>query len=245
MKKKYAIAAAAAVILAGSVFFAGNTYARYMQTSVQEGTAQAAEFYFNSDLLNGSNHVLAPQTTSITFTLENAADKLRISQVDIEYSIETDGGTLSKTSGILKADAAEAQTITLSNLEAGKTYTVSATGENGYEKTLTATFTVLNEESAVTKKVENKAGYVELTVTAQNFTGDIDITFPESLNADNTDALMQYVFSNTFTDSTSFQNGGKTSYVYRFFPENADDALTYTESDFSVLYNGVQAQIAS
>jgi len=243
-KKKRAGAAMAvpAVCLALLVILIGAAIGRYMHQINSAGSVRAKEFYFTSDFLDGEKHTLAPGSGELTFTLGNHADELRYSEVDIAYVVtvtDADGKTSTATvecknsNQKLAKDKKEDNEVTISGLESGHTYTVTAVGTGGYEKTLTATIEVLPGETAVYKYLETNSDYVLLTVWAQGYTGDVTITPPAELIPDNTDPVMGTVKTGeSFTDTTSFSNDSYASHTYRFF----GSAAVVTADSFAVTY---------
>ena len=65
----------------------GDALAKYFQTSTNADAVKAAEFYFTSPILNGLTHELTPGADSVSFTLGNYEDELRVSEVDITYEV--------------------------------------------------------------------------------------------------------------------------------------------------------------
>ena len=114
--------------------------AKYITEKSSEGSVRASEFYFTSDFLDGKTHTLVPGSTSVTFTLGNHGDDLRYSEVGINYTVTVDpratidvNGTR-KNEGTLEKDQISDASVTISDLQPGKTYTVTAAGEGGIKK---------------------------------------------------------------------------------------------------------------
>ena len=191
--------------------------------------------------------MLNSNATSISFTLGNNIDDIRFAEDDINYTVTISGGAMEGASegtltGTLKTGAVSIDTLTLSNLERGKTYTVTAIGKAGYEKTLSATFTVSGDEENVYKHLADHGAYYLLTVWTENVSGNaMNITFPDGLVPDNTDDVMKNVKNlksdvyekDSFIDSTSFTSA-YSSHQYRFFK---DGAGAITVKDFEVWLN--------
>lgn len=198
-KKKSAAAAVAAlavclVLLMLLVPMVGTVFGRYQRQIRSDGWVKAYDFYFTSNLLDGGTHTLAPGSTEVTFTLSNHADELRYSEVDINYVVKvTDkdgnatGATVTNnTGGKLNKDNPQDAEVTISDLQAG-TYIVTATGDGGYKKTLTAEIKVLPEEAKLYWNRENVSdGYTLLTVWNEGDTpGDVTIKYtgiPDNTN---------------------------------------------------------------
>ncbi len=188
--KKLLGTAVLGVCLVMLVVLIGAAIGRYQHQFRSGGSIRAKEFYFTSDFLDGETHTLAPGSTSLTFTLGNHADDLRISEMDIDYTVTVEPAaavTVTPREGTLaKGEKADAE-ITLSDLQPG-TYTVQAVGKGGYTKTLTATIKVLEEAARPYYHIDTVPGeYLLLTVwnegeKAQNvtiqYTGIPDNTNP-------------------------------------------------------------------
>jgi len=239
------LGAGAAALVLGLVLLVvliSAAFARYQHQFTPEGSIKAQDFYFTSDFLDGGAHTLAPGSTEVSFTLGNYADELRYAEVDITYTVTVkleDGAaagdvTLTNGSGTLVKDKKSDAAVTISGLKPGKTYTVTAVGKGGYEKTLTATVEVLPEEAVVYKALDTtNSEYVLLTVWAQGYQGSVTITPPAGKNLipDNTDPVMgTAVIDGAITDAQSFQTDGYSSHTYRFFGGGV------TAEDFTVTY---------
>lgn len=226
LKSNMKLIVSAALVIA-ILLGVGGVYAAYRKQSTQYGSVTAPTFYFESDFLTeaGKLYNVSAGTTSVSFTLRNSADDLRVSADDITYTLVSTGGTLSVSEGTFAGGVASSATITLSNLESGQEYTVTATADAGFVKTLRATFRI---ESPATNLYMNTdasdASFVLLTVWAEDIFGDVTVAVPAGLIPDNTDPVMADVenFEDgtyvgvDFVDATSFTSS-YCSHVYRFF----------------------------
>ncbi|MBE6788556.1 MAG: hypothetical protein E7539_02720 [Ruminococcaceae bacterium] len=227
-----------AVIIAVIILIAliGGVFAKYIYDTAGGNLLSAKEFYFTSNLLKEETgkYVLNSTTTEVSFTLGNNADKLRFSEVDITYNVSIEcenGGEVpqiidSNTEHKLLGGSVNKATITLKNLAKGKTYIVTATGENGYKQTLKAEFTVSDNDENVYKHLntENDA-FVLLTVWTDNVLGDLTVaTDSTGLIPDNTNPILREVYNYSdgkygaieFADQANFDQT-YSSYTYRFF----------------------------
>ncbi len=183
---------AGAIGLCFVLLLVGAVIAKYRQQLHSDSAVRAKEFYFTSDFLDGGTHTLAPGSTSVTFTLGNHADELRISEVDIQYTVTVDNGAaVAPANGTLTKDAKADATITISDLQPG-TYTVKAVGTGGYSQTLTATIVVLAEAAKPYYHIENVPGeYILLTVWNEgNEAKNVTIAYtgiPDNTNPNMTD----------------------------------------------------------
>lgn len=235
-----------------TLMLVGGVFAKYVYEKNNDApnTVVAKEFYFTSDLLTDdgkAEYILNANVNSITFTLGNNADLLRYSDDDIGYTITvmeegsaTTQASLNPSSGTIDKGKVSIVDIKLSGLQRGKTYTVTATGRAGYEKTLTASFRVSGSEEAIYKHMEtSNEGYVLLTVWTQNLSGNVNISFPKGVIPDNTDEVMADVnnygsngyAAGSFTDTANYGNT-YSSHTYRFF---LDKDTAVTVNDFTVM----------
>lgn len=222
----------------------GVVYARYILTySDGGGLITSNTMYFESDYLKSKGASYTISSTSFSFRLMNYPDQFRTSELDVNFTVRVDDPnvTISTSSGRISADQQNEVKITLSGLERGKTYTVTATGQNGYKKTLTATFTVTDEENNAYKHITQTEYYVLLTVRTEKVKGEATIKFPEGLIPDNTDSVMSGVTSTQgeFKDSESFQSE-YSSRTYRFFKEDVN--VNYTVHNFDAIVGLVIAE---
>ena len=235
-------------------FVAGSVYAKYVFSKNGDGTLTAKSFYFSSDYLtaDGAEYDLNPGTTSVSFTLKNCADDLRFAEDDIAYTVTSTGGTLSAENGTLTGGEVNSEMITLSGLQPGKSYTVTAVGKAGYQQTLSATFEVLADPQEAYLNLSSTDNYVLLTVWTRNLTGEAVISFPAGLIPDNTDPVMAGIANynkdtfaydaGTLTDAASF-GAAYSSHTYRFFKETVGQP--FTASQFTVTVGGKTASLAT
>ena len=248
LRSKRDAASLISIVMLLAVFFTaliGGVSAKYTQSGSNENAVVAKEFYFTSNLLteSGKSYTLNPGTDKITFTLGNNIDALRFSEVNINYTVTVTCGEkpVSTKNGTLKTgNSPKIENIELDNLENGKTYKVTAVGQNGYKVTLKADFTVADDGSEVYKHLDTtNPAFVLLTVWTENVSGVAKIDINKAgLIPDNTDTVMasvkNYANSNyatfEFTDRESF-DVKYASRTYRFF---IDDVTGITVNDFDV-----------
>lgn len=215
--------------------------ARYIkQTDTNNNSVAAKEFYFESDLLDGGTHeVVATDngTASVTIRLKNYVDELRYSETQIDYSVEVqeadndsklEKSNITNQTGNIATGEKHTQDVTISNLQAGKTYKVTATTNNIYQKTLSGTIKVTAPDTKVYAEISsNTDQYIEVTVWTTDYTGNIAMTYDnKTLLPDNTDEKMKDVLSenNTFYSENW---GANTSHVFRFFKTTNAAGKTY------------------
>lgn len=214
----------------------GGVAAKYINVRNGQNVIAAKEFYFTSNLLadTGKEYQLNASATEISFTLGNNEDELRYSEDAISYTVEVDNGATLEiqdtTKGTLENGKVSVDSIKLSGLERGKTYTVTAVGKAGYIKTLKATFKVADNDENLYKYLDTKNGaYVLLTVWADNLKGDVSVEFPAGLIPDNTDPIMRSVvnYSDASYNAAAFMDTKNyviefASYTYRFFKDTTE-----------------------
>ncbi len=216
ISRKRVIISTIAVVLSLCTLTVGMLVAKYINERNSNSLVRANNFYFASDFLDGKEHVLAPDSTSITFTLGNHDDDLRYSEVDIEYTVTIDNGATiingTDKGTLAKGDINDAE-VTISNLKTG-TYNIKAVGKGGYSKTLTATIVVPEKETKIYYHIDNSAGdYTLLTVWNEgDKEGNVTINYsgiPDNTNTDMTGWLKDEGHSVTINPHESK--------VFRFF----------------------------
>ena len=242
-KTVYAIVA----IVLLSALAVGGIFAKYVKALQNDGQVTSPAFYFTSDELSQTpvTYVLNPtseNSTSFSFTVRNHADQLRYADKEITYRVSvtpSEGvkiklGEMETSEGTLSGGRLSSERVTLSGLQNGVTYTVSVTGEAGFQTTLSATVTVKPSEAEIYRQVDDSdLNYVLLTVWTKDLSGDVSVSFPEGLIPDTTDPVMSAVNNyqdgaykaDRFIDTASFQKT-YSSHVYRFFKTSAYNGET-------------------
>lgn len=265
-KRRQIVGGVAAVFLLAAL--TGTLYAKYIKSQEKAATVSAREFYFTSDYLRDAeepmktyklNAPISPaDTTSVTIALNNFADVLRVSDVDIEYTVTVKAvgeeiTVMEQTETISAGAKGTTVPITIDGLAAGTKYVVTVTGEGGknvelnrlgYLETLQATFEVAAKDATVYMHVDDtdpEDNYVLLTVWTKNVVGDATISIPEGLIPDNTDPAMAGATTGSFTDAAGSFAAAYSSHTYRFFKDSG--AGSYTENSFTtVTVGGVNAK---
>ena len=253
--KKYKMKFSVIILIAAVALSVGLVGAKYVYETYGDVLFRAKEFYFESNLLRSEDteYILNPTTKEISFTLVNATDELRKSEDDISYDIYVYENNVNVTEKIFDSansdtgleltqdnnkysvkgtllqndDSITTHTVSLKNMERGKTYSVVVKGKAGYVKTLEAKFTVSDSDKNLWKHLTVKDEYVLLTVWSENLKGDISVKFPEGLIPDGTDVELSDVYNyedgkykeSEFVDETNFTYV-YSSHTYRFFIDN-------------------------
>lgn len=220
------------LLLAAAVW---GVSAKYIYQNESKGLAHAGEFYFTSDMLTAAGDKVYPlnsSTTSLSFYLRNY-DGAEVSDIEIDYTITVTvepaaAVTIEPASGTLEAVNESEKKIVLSGLKKGTKYTVTATGENGYSETLSATFDI-KDDTGVYKNTRFFGDYVLLTVWTEGMEATVDISVPEHLIPDGTDPALVELYTDGIYGGTSFNYslGVGQSKAFRFFIESG------YESNFS------------
>ena len=263
-RKKKGLIALGTVLALLIAFACGNAYGKYVQGQQKTGTISGKAFYFESDFLDvadaSKTYTVYPGgggTASVTFHLQNHIDELRVSEMAISYAVTVKEGANDVTDAVVSVDkngtlALSAldpkveKSVQLNNLEAGKTYLVTVTGNGGYVKTIQAKFIVDPLDKHVYKNLKIQGEEVLLTVWTENVQGTAKITITDEeaqnkLIPDNTDPALYGVTKGQAViedQANSFENT-YSSHLYRFFnPEHVDG---FDVNDFVVSVNGTTA----
>ena len=275
ISKKYILAA---VILLSVVCLVatGGVFAKYISTlsgSDDLFSATAKEFYFESNYLTSDDHEykLNAGTESVTIELYNFENEFRKSQMNCKYTISVNFSGIDETpenipvlyidgvkqSGPINVGGGNSTTtkLELKNLKKGATYMISVLAEGGYSKTLSARFTIANDNGFY-MNVKDAGEYVLLTVWTENVSGDMSIRFPDGLIPDATDPILATI--NNYSDGhyngikefDQFKDGSSfaapySSHAYRFF-KTADYNLSDAgKGIFAIKLNGTTVETST
>lgn len=234
------------LLLAAAVW---GVSAKYIYQSESKGLAHAGEFYFTSDMLTaegGKTYPLNSGTTTVSFYLRNY-EGLNLSDLDINYTVTVepaDGVTVDSASGTLEAVNESEKKIVLSGLKKGTKYTVTATGQNGYSETLSATFDI-KDDTGVYKNTRYFGDYLLLTVWTEGMKAtDIEIPIPIGLIPDATDPMLQAlaplsVDGDYQKPSIELKLDAEESRSFRFFVESGYESNFSDTTELTVTEGGV------
>lgn len=227
------------LILTLLLAFNGYTLAKYLTESREENLYVARAFYFESDLLaapasNGTypSHTLRSGVDSITVMLKNYPDELRVSEVDIEYTVTlTKAGrstAVDEKTGTLTISEKE-ELVSFEDLEPGN-YCLTAVSNMPYTTTLKADFTVVGVDESFRFTVSDAAGspVLYLTITTEDYEGIVNVGWPAGILPDNTDAMLTGVSGNGCRVALK----AHAEYTFPFFKSNP--ATVYSNADFTV-----------
>lgn len=219
------------VLVILGVLFTGFNLAKYVTEDSQTNAFVAKNFYFESDLLDGSAYTLPAGTAQLDVSLMNYADALRKSEVAISYQVtlykddvKVAGYPKSGTLAVNDADGVAKETFTLSG---EGTYRVEVQATGPYTKTLPATtFVVPPQETELDWRVEDGEGSAVcyLVISVGDYDGGILVTTPGAAN-------VQLNPNETVPATVS----AYTEYRLTYFKENVGQV--YTKENFSVTKN--------
>lgn len=221
-------------------------YAKYNHEYKTDSIYEAENFYFESDLLteNGEEYNYKNGEDSITVKIFNNEDSLRYTEVDTTYEVkikdlqnnsvvDKNSKTIEKIEGVLSGKSISSKNITFNNLKNG-TYKVIASTKTPYIKNLEAIFVITNNDEQVIYNVNDSQDSIVLylTVTTNNYEGDININIPDGLLPDSNDPKMKNIDLNTTKNLVvNFKNNSE--YSFRFFKENPN--IVFENQDFVVI----------
>ena len=207
------------LLLAVVVLFNGYTLAKYFMEKDHQEPFVAKNFYLESDLLDGNTHTLQAGADSLSFTLMNYPDSLRVSEVDIQYTATLSGPKTGSLTGTLTVSEKN-ETVSFTELIPG-TYTVTVSATSPYTKTLTGTFVIPTPETDVSHSVADGSGnpVCYLTISVGDYSGAITVNLPAGVTLDPNQTLVTNVTPNT-------------EYRYTFFKTNPNHV--YGNADFTV-----------
>jgi len=244
LNKKFFVA----IIVIAFLSLAGYSLAKYTKDYKENVLLEANSFYFKSDLLDDNtsqkSYTYKSGIDSITINLYNNDDNLRYSMVQTSYEVAiTDingnsvtnksGNTINAITGTLARDVLDSASVTFSNLEDG-VYVVTARSLAPYTKTLRANFIISNLDNSVNYSINDVAGspILQMTISTEDYNGNVKITWPSGVTPDNTDSLFRNVNNSYNGGNIIIPFANDSEYIVQFFKEDA--SLVYTSSNFNV-----------
>ncbi|MBO5253535.1 MAG: hypothetical protein J6C51_06305 [Clostridia bacterium] len=213
-------------VLAVIAAFTWSASAKYRKETDNNIEVKADTFYFTSDYLTAdgtARYELSPGTTEFQFELRNY-DGLLVSELDIQYTVSVNG--VDREPGNLINGSKNTAVVTV-DVAPETEYNIVATGKNGYEKTLSATVTVLPPDTNIYKNTLDEGEYLLLTVWTESVGGDVQIELPDGLIPDATDDDLEGK-----TSPIDLALGAYQSRSYRFFKTGG-----YTGGEIKVTHN--------
>lgn len=220
---------AAALVAVGGI---SSYAAKYAHQATDGRELSSPAFYFTSDVLRDddtANYQLPVGTTSISFELRNYADDLRWCDTNIDYEYKVaapDGTQFASGAGVITRDASKGVAVPISatGLTQPGTYTVTATSTKPFSQQLSAKFTIAaaNTDLNVSLADNNDSATATLTVSTQDYEGNVKVSWPAGVVPDQTQAEFDRV--STGDSSGNYSAGSVTvtakkfsTYTFRFF----------------------------
>lgn len=215
--------------------------AKYIKEKENELEIRAKKFYFTSDLLEEpSTHVAIPEymlgkgVNVISFTLNNFEDDLRFTTSDIKYEmivVDSNNFTVyDKTGTITGGNEKQSVSFNTPELVAG-TYIVTVESTFPYSKCLKAKFIVQEIDENITYTVSDgvSSTVVMLTISVNDYSGNINIKWPNGVSPDNSDPLLSGAIN---CDNYTVYFNSYSEYTFVFFKN--DSSKVYSDTDFVV-----------
>ncbi|NLW70208.1 MAG: hypothetical protein GX061_03915 [Eubacteriaceae bacterium] len=217
--------------------------------------AKAKNFYFTSDILSSSENVPRYQISdfvpgdgeghsSITFELRNYEDDLRVSQIDVGYTITTDNAavnTANNNAGGTITVAGEKATVNLivpaGCFDSDGKALIRVTAQSSpYKKLLIAEFELFKKIDGITAAVYDAPdnNTLNLTLTTQDMGGTVTITTPAAVLPDRTDSRLTGISYDAQTGYTcTFTAAANAQYSFVFF--KTSPSTVYNQTNFTIV----------
>ena len=209
----------------------GVTYAKYRILSDDDTAVSPNRFYFESNLLKEGGAQYELNINYIRFDLRTFADDMRKSEVAVDYKVamycsDAPDVKVSETSGSIPVDTTEYPTIIFDDLSFGKTYTVTATATSPYTKTISATFTLLDDENSLSYEFVKVNDFVVRMILRTNDLGStVKVYWNEAYVPDNSNAPLAAAVSNPAEGVVL-----KSNSVYEFDFYKTDLSIAYSDA---------------
>lgn len=182
MKKRLTVTAVSVLLAVTLLLCVIPTLAKYLSKKGSQSELTSQNFYFSSNFLKSDEEpTYEIYGNTVTFSVRNYIDSLRVNDTKIDFTVLPEGGTVNKTSGSL-TEALPSADITLScefaANELQKVIPVSVTGTGKFTQTLKAKFVFIKPDS-LTYKIEDQEtqDYAELYIYTGNTAQTVEITW--------------------------------------------------------------------
>ena len=182
MKKRKVIAAVSVLLAVTLLLCVIPTLAKYLSKKGSQSELTSQNFYFSSNFLKSDEEpTYEIYGNTVTFSVRNYIDSLRVNDTKIDFTVFPEGGTVDKTRGSL-TEALPSADITLSYEfaanELQKVIPVSVIGTGKFTQTLKAKFVFIKPDS-LTYKIEDQEtqDYAELYIYTGNTAQTVEITW--------------------------------------------------------------------
>ena len=216
MKKRRAAAVISVLLVAALSLLMIPTFAKYIVKKGEQSEITSQNFYFSSNFLkSGEVPTYEIYGDSVTFTVRNYIDSLRINGTAIDFTVTADSGTVRISNGSLTGAVSSSKNITFGSLtgavsssknitlsydfaadEPQKEITVWATGTGEFTQTLSAKFIFIQYDGLRYEiKDQPNRDYAELYIYTGNTAGNVTMNWNiANLVIDETN---DYIFGNT------------------------------------------------
>ena len=226
---------------------AGVTFAQYVSEKHNEAVFQTGSFYFESTVLKEENppiYEYEKGVNSISIDLNNFADELRNSELDINYTVsltdsngntmtDMNGNTIADKTGVLPKNRKHTENIEFKNLKSG-TYTVTANATSPFQKTLKANFVITQKDDEIKYSVSDsiRSAILQLTISTQDYSGDIQINWPEGVSPNSSDSKFQNVNTGFSQGNYVIHFEANSEYTFNFFKKDPNNV--FKTENFSI-----------
>ena len=182
MKKRLTVTAVSVLLAVTLLLCVIPTLAKYLSKKGSQSELTSQNFYFSSNFLKSDEEpTYEIYGNTVTFSVRNYIDSLRVNDTKIDFTVLPEGGTVDKTRGSL-TEALPSADITLSYEfaanELQKVIPVSVIGTGKFTQTLKAKFVFIKPDS-LTYKIEDQEtqDYAELYIYTGNTAQTVEITW--------------------------------------------------------------------
>lgn len=182
MKKRLTVTAVSVLLAVTLLLCIIPTLAKYLSKKGSQSELTSQNFYFSSNFLKSDEEpTYEIYGNTVTFSVRNYIDSLRVNDTKIDFTVLPEGGTVDKTRGSL-TEALPSADITLSYEfaanELQKVIPVSVIGTGKFTQTLKAKFVFIKPDS-LTYKIEDQEtqDYAELYIYTGNTAQTVEITW--------------------------------------------------------------------
>lgn len=246
MKKRRVIAVISVLLAVALLLVAVPSVAKYVTNKKKQSELTSKNFYFSSNFLKSDQEpTYEIYGNTVTFSVRNYIDSLRVNDTKIDFTVSAEGGTVDKTIGSLVGAVSSSENVILTcdfGLdELQKEIPVSVTGTGEFTQTLKAKFVFIKPDS-LTYKIEDQEtqDYAELYIYTGNTARTVEITWNNAqLFIDETN---DYVFGKLNDDKnavSAFNIPADTTVKIVFFKNDITQDYTcdITESNGTININ--------
>ena len=248
IKLKFNLSLNTLLLIIIPVLFIGGSLARYIRQRTEDLVYEAKNFYFESDLLsdntNPAVYTYDIGTDTISFKLKNNIDDLRHSEVNIDYVVrltdiqgnsvkDKDGNIVSDLRGTLSKNNIDSDELEFTNLSSGN-YLITADSVSPYVKKLQGSFVLTSKDEEITYSVNDSVGspIVLLTVSTEDYEGDLNISWPAGIAPDSTSPMFENINSGYGAGTTKIYFDTNSEFTFQFFKNNPN--TSYNKNNFNV-----------